>query len=141
MKILMFSDMQARGNDFNWRNQQPFTSRMTEIWSTFKMAAWLVRTQKPDVVVCLGDVFDVHSLLEVPCIDLVMGGFELIQEQGEHQLFIVSGNHDLAAADGSVSSALVLRDLPNTWVVAGAPAIVNDMGFIPYVRDLTVQRE
>jgi len=69
MKILYFSDMQVRGNDFAWKahaEANPFHSKMTEAVKSFGLVAQVARMHKPDLIVHMGDLYEAHSMMEIP---------------------------------------------------------------------------
>lgn len=110
----MFGDLQGKGFDSEYETFN-IRSHLSIVYKTLLWVGDTIKEQKPDMVVCMGDVAHVHSSIEIPANNALIKGFKYIQECCYDKLklvpvYIIAGNHDLESRDGKSNYIEALRN-------------------------------
>lgn len=134
-RVLIFGDLQAKGNEADYYvREEEFSGRMAETWDTLCWITELVDALEPEMIVCLGDVLEVHSSISIPALDLVYNGFAHLDMRGV-PIYVLSGNHDQYSANREIHSIRFLDALTNVTVVAEPRSFGDQWGFLPFMSD------
>jgi DNA repair exonuclease SbcCD nuclease subunit len=96
-----------------------------------KFLVWfadVIKTEKPDSTIVMGDLFDTHSVVRV---EILWLWAEFMKAHANQRVTCLVGNHD-QAAPGSKEHSLVAL---SAWArIIDEPTEFNGMAFIPYVH-------
>lgn len=110
-RILEFTDLQTHGNDSSFESDSS-DSKLREVWRTLLWIAELVAKEKPDAVICLGDIGHVHNRIDLPALSVLSRGFGRIiraAREIEAPVVVLAGNHDKFSEDGKVTLTDIFR--------------------------------
>lgn len=124
MKAVAFTDLHLGVSAFN--------SRMQNMLSHF--LGQLLNEVKPDVVICLGDVFHTKK----PAADTVEFATQFFKKIADNveNVMILPGNHDTDAMNNTTATDF-LDDITTNIEVLHEPVETMDFLFMPYYRVLT----
>jgi len=87
-------------------------SRLSEYDAFWNELEELVRNERPDFVVFMGDLFDTFSVLRVEVLDYLIGKFNALRGRlSQHRVVALVGNHDMAGADSGPHALCAFADL------------------------------
>lgn len=114
MRAILFSDIQAVGSDSNYKKFR-YTSRLSCVHRSLLWIAELAVEKKPDYIICLGDVAQIHSMIDIPANNAIFDAFKKIAAVGP-QVLILSGNHDLDTRNSDSSYVQAMESIPNVKI-------------------------
>mgnify|MGYP001454412096 CR=1 FL=1 len=125
MKYLFFGDIHAN---------YAYPDYMQFLEKTMSFLLQVIRERKPDLVVCLGDVMDTFGILDLKTLIWAYQTLHEVEKATNRHLVILSGNHDVADADGRLSAVEVLGgELTVTSI--GKAQRMGEMVMAPYGCD------
>lgn len=147
MKILVFADPHISLNgEFSKPTSDGLSDYLHKIINSFVWLCKLVEEQKPDAVVCLGDLFESTGFIDTVslhvaselCNDLI----GLCDYMGITAYFLV-GNHDIYASEHNIHNLAFLKSNLNNSVVIDRPKKITMMDeisafFHPWADEFTL---
>ena len=134
MKIFIYADphWSQYGSILRQRGEK-YSERLEHLIDSLNWVERTAEEQRCSKIVCLGDFFDKAELNaeELTALSEVMWSGNC-----EH-IFLV-GNHEMAIADSSISSAHILKFLPNSHVINNCLSVKEDnvtLTYLPYILE------
>jgi len=137
MKFIVFSDLHASG--FNYYKALNYSHQLSCVYHTLIWIAELCKKNKPDFVVCCGDIVSSNSYVEIPVNNAIFEGFSQIAK--EVPVHVVMGNHDLDTRTNASSYIEALKEINNVTVYTGVKRVsINNKNliFVPYTDDFSI---
>lgn len=138
MKIFMYSDLHiSKTSSILPQTEGKYSYRQQIIMATGKWLATLVKEEKPDIIINLGDTFDQHTITSYD-IDTASKFFKCFEEFKIPHIVLV-GNHEMLNKDFNALG--LLRNISNIWLIE-EPSRINleinyngepiPLAFLPY---------
>lgn len=107
-------------------------STLPELKLLFAETLAVIKKEKPERVIILGDLFNDFSVLRLE----VLGAWSnfIIQAGLKSRVILIVGNHDQAGAAGEAHALEVFKSFPNVTVV-DRPSCIDLNYFMPFMRD------
>lgn len=133
MKVLLYSDLHISktssilplfidGSKYSYRQQM--------IINTGKYLANLVRQYKPDMIINLGDTFDVHTLTSYD-ISTASEFFKCFEEFTDIKHYVLVGNHEMV--NQNFNAVELLNNIDNITVISDPRTLCDgELAFLPY---------
>ena len=143
MRIFMFSDIHFKlyGAIPQWNSHMGsgITEELNRAIKSMDFVINLVKEYKPDLVVCLGDVFHTLYTIDSPVWVSAYNSFQKLKEVSK-ELWVVSGNHD------KYSSKIYATDsIPADRVFSSASEVLEKDGLkiavVPYTDEKVMYEE
>lgn len=133
MKVLLYSDVHISKTSSIlplFFDGSKYTYRQKMIIDTGKFLADVTRTYQPDIIINLGDTFDVHTLTSY---DIVTASefFKCFEEFTGIPHIVLVGNHEMV--NHNFNAVEILNNIPNITVISEPCSMYNDeFAFLPY---------
>lgn len=141
MKVLAFGDVQVHPYSADW--SRPTASGRTELLdlcaATFEWLVEQVKEEDPDLLVCLGDVFETGDVVDVRALDVAKFGMQRLAAHARRRV-LVTGNHGRYSKDPSITADVVFWP---EWEIVLAPTglvTADRIAYIPYADPALVQQ-
>jgi len=133
MKLAIFSDIHIHDYKSLASYANGFNSRLLELFDHLSALVDDINSQKPDLVIFLGDIFDIKGVVK-PSVGIEV--FDILSRL-EAPIYAIAGNHDMEADNIQSTSVNFIKYLNINNKVFNQPTLIDDMLFVPYVKTKT----
>jgi len=140
MKILYYSDIHFRekGSFIPWNRQENrFTKELNRILNSMYWLSEIVEVEKPDLLLCLGDIFNNLVIQSSPTLDASGLAFSQLKETCKRlgvEHWLIPGNHDYYGKyNNAIYSIRVLEGFFDR--VFYEPVYEDNTLYLPYFTD------
>jgi DNA repair exonuclease SbcCD nuclease subunit len=113
--------------------------RHTHLSDGVKLLRWLeetIETTNPDIVVNLGDTFDLHSTLRLEVLNEVTKHIDIVCESLKKPMVMVLGNHDMWKPSDSRYHALqIFNGRHKNLYIADSHLRMDGISYVPYLHN------
>jgi len=140
MKILYYSDIHFRekGSFIPWNRQENrFTNELNRILNSMYWLSEIVEVEKPDLLLCLGDIFNNLVIQSSPTLDASGLAFSQLKETCKRlgiEHWLIPGNHDYYGRyNNAIYSIRVLEGFFDR--IFYEPVYEDNILYLPYFTD------